>query len=80
MLTITARNTGQVITTATLTATTGIHRAPRQQVYTATDGVIVAATIAGALYEPFYIGNQAIDLELSAAGVAKNDTITIITG
>ena len=80
MLVVTNRDSGQVILTATLTATTGWHRAPRQPIYTATDGLNVAATLAGALFEPFYVGNQAIDLDVTLAGLSKTGTVTILTG
>jgi hypothetical protein len=79
VLVVTGRNTGQVFLTATLTATVGIHRAPRQPLYTATDGIVAAATTAGNA-EYFYVGNQAIDVAVSVAGLSKTGTVTILTG
>ena len=80
VLVVTARHTGQVILTATLTSTVGWHRAPKQPMYLSSDIINIAATLAGALFEPFYIGNQAIDLAVTAAGLSKTGTVTILTG
>lgn len=79
VLTVTAALTGQVMLTATLTATAGWHRAPRQPLYTQADLLVNVATTAGN-HEPFYVGGQGITLAVTAAGVSKTGSFIIVTG
>lgn len=79
VLVVSNRTTGQTILTATLTATTGWHRAPRQPLYTATDGIVNVSTTAGNT-EFFYVGGCAIDASVTVAGLSKTGTLTILTG
>lgn len=79
LMVVSNRTTGQTILTATLTATAGWHRAPRQPLYTATDGIVNVSTTAGNS-EFFYIGGCAVDVSVTLAGVSKTGSITILTG
>lgn len=79
VMVVSNRDTGQTILTATLTATAGWSRAPRQPLYTAADLIVAAATTAGN-HEPFYIGGCAVDVSVTAAGLSKTGTLVILTG
>ncbi len=79
VLVLTNDTTGQTLLTATLTATTGWHRTPRQPLYTATDGIVNVATTAGNT-DYFFVGGCSITAAVSVAGVSKTGELVIVTG